>query len=158
MLVIPGKKFTERKIKSLLLDKWKNTTRQILFSEENSLNTWQARVWNILGKVVGKRLEKIIIRIVCDKERAGEYCINTRAVEDFINAKKPIYCQTKQTFKIKYNQKGKTIVQNEQIRRRKDSYWDIYVHKGILNETHKTFGQSDKTDKWRDKRTDMWLG
>ena len=53
-------------------------TKQILFSEENSLNTWQARVWNILGKVVGKRLEEIIIPIVCDKERAGE---------DFIKAK-----------------------------------------------------------------------
>ena len=53
-------------------------TKQILFSEENSLNAWQARVWNILGKVVGKRLEKIIITIVCDKERAGE---------DFIKAK-----------------------------------------------------------------------
>ena len=43
-------------------------TRQILFSEENSLKTWQARTWNILGKVVGKRLEKIIIPIVCDKK------------------------------------------------------------------------------------------
>ena len=32
-------------------------TRQI-FSEENSLNPWKAIVWNILGKVVGKRLEK----------------------------------------------------------------------------------------------------
>ena len=60
---------------------------------------------------MGKRLEKIIIPIVCDKERAGE---------DFIKAKKPFYCQTKQTFKIKYNQKGKTIIQNKQIRRRKD--------------------------------------
>ena len=89
MLVItPVIKFPERKIKSLLLDKWKNMTRQILFSEENSLNTWQARVWNILGKVVGKRLEKIIILIVCGKERASEYCINTRAGEDFINPKK----------------------------------------------------------------------
>ena len=79
MLVItPVIKFLEGKIKSLLLDKWKNMTKQILFSEENSLNTWQARVWNILGKVVGKRLEKIIIPIVCDKERAGE---------DFIKAK-----------------------------------------------------------------------
>ena len=79
MLVItPVIKFPERKIKSLLSDKWKNMTKQILFSEENSLNTWQARVWNILGKVVGKRLEKIIIPIVCDKERAGE---------DFIKAK-----------------------------------------------------------------------
>ena len=33
-------------------------TRQILFSEENTLNTWQTSVWNILGKVTGKRLEK----------------------------------------------------------------------------------------------------
>ena len=95
MLVItPVIKFLERKIKSLLLDKWKNMTRQILFSEESSLNTGQARVWNILGKVVGKRLEKIIIPIVCDKESAGEYCINTRAGEDFINAKTN-YGQTK---------------------------------------------------------------
>ena len=78
LLITPVIKFPERKIKGLLLDKWKNMTRQILFSEENSLNTWQARVWNILGKVVGKRLEKIIIPTVCDKERAGE---------DFINAK-----------------------------------------------------------------------
>ena len=58
MLVItPVIKFPERKIKSLLLDKWKNM-RLILFSEENLLNTWQTRVWNILGKVMGKRLEK----------------------------------------------------------------------------------------------------
>ena len=53
-------------------------TKQILFSQENALNTWQARVWNTFGKVVGKRLEKIIIPIACDKERAGE---------DFIKAK-----------------------------------------------------------------------
>ena len=53
-------------------------TKQIFFSEENSLNTWQARVWNILGKAVGKRLEKIIIPIVCDKERAGEDLIKTK--------------------------------------------------------------------------------
>ena len=40
MLVItPVIKFAERKIKSLLLDKWKNMTRQILFSEENSLES-----------------------------------------------------------------------------------------------------------------------
>ena len=79
MLVItPVIKFPERRIKSLLLDKWKNMTKQILFSEENPLNTWQARVWNILGKVVGKRLEEIIVPIVCDKERTGE---------DFIKAK-----------------------------------------------------------------------
>ena len=79
MLVITSViKFPERKIKSRLLDKWKNMTKQILFSEENSVNTWQARVWNIFGKVVGKRLEKIIIPIACDKERAGE---------DFIKAK-----------------------------------------------------------------------
>ena len=79
MLVItPVIKFPERKIKGLPLDKWKNMTKQILFSEENSLNTWQARVWNILGKLLGKKLEKIIIPIVCDKERAGE---------DFIKAK-----------------------------------------------------------------------
>ena len=26
----------------------------------------------------------------------------------------------------------------------------IYVHKDIAKETHKTFRQSDKTDKWRD--------
>ena len=79
MLVItPVIKFSERKIKGLLLDKWKNMTKQILFSEENSLNTWQARVWNILGKLLGKKLEKIMIPIVCDKERAGE---------DFIKAK-----------------------------------------------------------------------
>ena len=71
-------KFPERKIKSLLLDKWKNMTKQILFSQENAVNTWQARVWNIFGKVVGKRLEKIITPIACDKERAGE---------DFIKAK-----------------------------------------------------------------------
>ena len=39
MLVItPVIKFPERKIKSLLLDKWKNMTEQILFSEENSFN------------------------------------------------------------------------------------------------------------------------
>ena len=78
LVVTPVIKFPVRKIKSLLLDKWKNMTKQILFSEENSLKNWQARVWNILGKVVGKRLEKIIIPIVCDKERAGE---------DFIKAK-----------------------------------------------------------------------
>ena len=41
-------------------------TRQVLFSEENSLNTWQARVWNILDKVVGKRLEKNYNTYVCD--------------------------------------------------------------------------------------------
>ena len=155
LIITPIIKFPERKMKSLFLDKWKNMTRQILFSEKNSLNTWQARVWNILGKAVGKRLEKIIIPIVCDKESAGEYYINTRAGEDF-KMQKTNYCQTKQTFKIKYNQKGKTIIQNEQIRRRKDSYWDIYVHKGILKETHKTFRQTDKTDNWRDERTDMW--
>ena len=78
LTITPVIKFPERKIKSLLLDKWKNMTKKIFFSEENSLNTWKASVWNILGKVVGKRLEKIIILIVCDKERAGE---------DFIKAK-----------------------------------------------------------------------
>ena len=79
MLVITSViKFPERKIKGLFLDKWKNMTKQILFSQENALNTWQARVWNIFGKVVGKILEKIIIPIACDKEKAGE---------DFIKAK-----------------------------------------------------------------------
>ena len=72
-------------------------TRQILFSEGNSSNAWQTSVWNILGKVMGERLEK-------NYNTYGEYCINTRAGGDFINAKKPIYCQTKQIFKIKYNQ------------------------------------------------------
>ena len=101
-------KFPERKIKCLLLDKWKNMTRQMLFSEENSLNTWQARVWNILGKVVGKRLEKIIIPIVCDKERAGEYCINTRAGEDFINAKKTQFTVRQNKLSNKIQSKGKS--------------------------------------------------
>ena len=100
MLVItPVIKFPERRITSLLSDKWKNMTMQILFSEENSLNTWQAIVWNILGKVEAKRLEKIIISIVCDKERAGEYCIKTRAGEDFI-------C-TKNQFTVRQNKLSK---------------------------------------------------
>ena len=106
---------------------------------------------------MGKRLEKIIMPLVCDKERAGEYCINTRAGEDFINAKTNLLSD-KTNFQNKIQSKEKTIIQNKQIRRRKDSYWDIYVHKGILKKTHKTFRQSDKTNKWRDEWADMWLG
>ena len=34
----------------------------------------------------------------------------------------------------------------QQIRRRKDSYWDIYVYKDILKETHKTFRQTKQTN------------
>ena len=59
-------------------------TRQILFFEEKFFKYLESkRVWNILGKVVGKRLEeknsteKVMIPIVCDKERAGDNCINT---------------------------------------------------------------------------------
>ena len=49
------------------------------------------------------------------------------AGDDFIN-KQPIYCQTKQTFKIKYYQKGKTIIQNNKLEgERQNSCLDIYT-------------------------------
>ena len=58
-------------------------TRKILFSEEKFFKYLASkRVRNILGKVVGKRLEeknnteKVKIPIVYDKERAGDDCIN----------------------------------------------------------------------------------
>ena len=138
-------------------------TRQTLFSEENSVNTWQARVWNILGKVVGKRLGKIIIPIVCDKERAGEYCIDTRAGEDFINAKKPIYCQTKQTFKIKYNQKGKQSYKTNKLEGEKIDtgiymYTKVYSRKHIRlsnSQTKQTNGGTKgQTCGWADRGKD----
>ena len=117
-------------------------TRQILFSEENSLNTWQARVWNILGNVVGKRLEKIIIPIVCDKERAGEYCINTRAGEDFINAKK-------KQFTVRQNKFSKSNT----VKREKQSYktnklegekihTGIYVYTKVYSRKHTRLSDS----------------
>ena len=90
------------------------------------------------GEEIG---EKIIIPIVCDKERAGE---------DFIKAKS----RNETNFQNKIQSKGQNNHTKQQIReKRKDSYWDIYdiyVHKDILKETHKTFRQSNKTDKWRD--------
>ena len=79
---------------------------------------------------MGNRLEKIIIPIVSDKERAGEYCINTRAGEDFINARKPIYCQTKQTFKIKYNQKGKQSYKTNKFEGKK-IHTGIYMYRKV---------------------------
>ena len=63
----------------------------------------------------------------------------------------------KTNFQNRIQSKGKTIIQNKQIRRRKDSYWNIYVHKGILKETHKTFRQSDKqTNGGTDGQTCGW--
>ena len=88
-------------------------TRQILFSEEKFFKYLASkRVRNILGIVVGKTLEqkynteKVIIPIVCDKERAGDDCIlldKTNLLSDKTN------------FKIKYQQKGKTIIQNNKL-------------------------------------------
>ena len=72
------------------------------------------------------------------------------AGEDFINAKTNLLSD-KTNFQNKIRSKGKNNHTKQQIRRRKDSYWDIYVHKDILKETHKTFRHSDKIDKWRDK-------
>ena len=46
--------------------------------------------------------------------------------------------------------KGQKSHTKQQIRRRKNSYLDIYVHRDTLEETHKTFRQSEKTDKWWD--------
>ena len=51
-------------------------------------------------------LKKIIIPIVSDKERAGEYCINTRAGEDFINEKKNNLLSDRASFQNKVKSKG----------------------------------------------------
>ena len=60
----------------------------------------------------------------------------------------------KANFQNKILTKGQNNHTKQQIRRRKNSYRDIYLHRDIPKETHKTFRQSDETDGGMDRLID----